>query len=70
MSPTPYEEARARYEERLRTKGSPCGRCGQLNFRHDPFCRKCFSIVHADVAIGIVVVVIGTLLGLLLWRVT
>jgi uncharacterized OB-fold protein len=69
MSPTPYEEARERYERKLREKGRPCGRCGQFNFRHDPICRKCHQVVNGDVAIGIAVVVVGAMLGLLLWRV-
>ena len=69
MSPTPYEEARERFQEKLRTKGSPCNRCGQLNFRHDPICRKCYQIVNADVAIGIAVIVVATVMGFLLWQV-
>ncbi len=68
MSPNPYDEAREKYEQKLRTKGRPCSRCGQFDFRHDPICRKCHVVVNGDVAIGIAVVVVGAMLGLLVWQ--
>lgn len=68
MSPTHYEQARERFQEKLRTKGRPCSRCGQLNLRRDPVCRSCHQIVNPDVAIGIAIVVVGALLGMLLWQ--